>query len=582
MRYWLYSCVPLVFSVFLWVSCTNNELVVEDMRQSSWDKVNSVSPNNELIRDKLFSFPSFDDLMELSYKEKIELCQIPEDLLTVISTEDLAELCLTYPFLYEAYAGESIIYSLNVLLHSFNGFTELLKREDCVAVLLEVANAKIQDFKSLQYNDPKEALLCRLLPYFFSLDDIYSSTPDSVLREKISLCIEEWNTTLNLNADDLSLAYSSIPTYTDGQHYPLKTPFGTEISSAEYHTEHLNEQAKADYAKRIASEHPTAIILGEATTTYNCHFYAWSGFYPQLKLWVADPSDYWGDGSYEETSSSDPDATIIFYHNGTNINSYHSGILQADGSVISKWGAQCLVRHSKNDIPMIYGSSHKYYKKHALYIQEKKSTVTMFDIGYPTMKTLHLIGLPEGASVVWSVDGNGSIYSGQGTETVEILVSGNTEVTAVVTTSLGGVLNCHATINVAYSFPRIKEISFLSNYDSLPDELVLALVEHYPSSFTSTWTINKISGSGNASLGESPYWGDASLATYMFDEMKLISFNPSATYNLVVSSSNSTGLCKMTIPLTYNSNGFSAGTPVIQTTYYETPGPPPFPPPTSD
>lgn len=68
--------------------------------------------------------------------ERNQFLQIPDEILKTISTFDLLETCLNYPFLIEAtfyYTQEN---GLNYLQSHFNGFKELLSRKDLPQALI--------------------------------------------------------------------------------------------------------------------------------------------------------------------------------------------------------------------------------------------------------------------------------------------------------------------------------------------------------------------------------------------------------------------------------------------------------------
>ncbi|GHV08098.1 hypothetical protein FACS1894160_1810 [Bacteroidia bacterium] len=117
----------------------------------------------------------------------------------------------------------------------------------------------------------------------------------------------------------------------------------------------------AYYTAECALEFPNAEILAPASTTYNCHSYAWNiteggpicwlNQYPDLHL-------YWDDNSYEQTIEAN--AKKIFYYAGD-----HSAVKSTthSGKYESKWGSYPLVRHSPEYGPSIYNMQYrKYYK----------------------------------------------------------------------------------------------------------------------------------------------------------------------------------------------------------------------------
>jgi hypothetical protein len=84
-----------------------------------------------------------------SNEEMVKVCQIPKNVLSSLSTEDLAELCLKYPLLYDVFAFENLNHGLDKLFDDFNGIRELYKRTDVSSCLTERYVRKVQDFSFL-------------------------------------------------------------------------------------------------------------------------------------------------------------------------------------------------------------------------------------------------------------------------------------------------------------------------------------------------------------------------------------------------------------------------------------------------
>ena len=85
----------------------------------------------------------------MSNKEMVESCQIPEKVLSNLSTEDLTELCLSYPLLYDLFAFENFTEGFNKLFSDFNGIKELYSRNDISNSLINKYNKKIRSFSFL-------------------------------------------------------------------------------------------------------------------------------------------------------------------------------------------------------------------------------------------------------------------------------------------------------------------------------------------------------------------------------------------------------------------------------------------------
>jgi hypothetical protein len=85
-----------------------------------------------------------------TYQEKIDACQIPVDVLSSLSTEDLAEVCLKYPpLMVHLMSSNSYERGLDVLHAQFNGVRELFKRRDAAKALLKQYQEMIQKINLL-------------------------------------------------------------------------------------------------------------------------------------------------------------------------------------------------------------------------------------------------------------------------------------------------------------------------------------------------------------------------------------------------------------------------------------------------
>ncbi|MBW6536520.1 MAG: hypothetical protein K0B11_16030 [Mariniphaga sp.] len=69
-------------------------------------------------------------------KEKLEVCQIPEDILQDIPTNKLMELCFNYPLIYDILAFNSTQTGMNEFRRNFNGLNEFVQREDASDLLI--------------------------------------------------------------------------------------------------------------------------------------------------------------------------------------------------------------------------------------------------------------------------------------------------------------------------------------------------------------------------------------------------------------------------------------------------------------
>jgi hypothetical protein len=71
-----------------------------------------------------------------NHADRVQACQIPEDILGNMTTEALLETVLNYPHLLDMYAYDSTQYGFERVTAGFNGLQELLDRKDAGSVTL--------------------------------------------------------------------------------------------------------------------------------------------------------------------------------------------------------------------------------------------------------------------------------------------------------------------------------------------------------------------------------------------------------------------------------------------------------------
>ena len=71
-----------------------------------------------------------------SGQEKTNALQVPEDILKNMSSNGLVETCFDYPLLVTMMAVDTIQYGLEKQMEEFNGFHELMTREDAGRIML--------------------------------------------------------------------------------------------------------------------------------------------------------------------------------------------------------------------------------------------------------------------------------------------------------------------------------------------------------------------------------------------------------------------------------------------------------------
>jgi len=73
-----------------------------------------------------------------THAEMLAACQLPADYLKNSSTADLAQTCLNYPLFTDFLAYNSHQEGINAIINDFNGFRELLARQDNAQALADL------------------------------------------------------------------------------------------------------------------------------------------------------------------------------------------------------------------------------------------------------------------------------------------------------------------------------------------------------------------------------------------------------------------------------------------------------------
>lgn len=258
----------------------------------------------------------------LDHSEKIKLCQIPEDILPLMTTEALAKTVVTYPFMVDMYAWNSTSIGYDVVALTFNGLQELERRPDGLSALeaLRQESARTVDE---------------------SLTPLYINTIISEMSAG-----EEPN---------VSGRATATYVYTPNNHMVLAIEGFTWAD----HGTNFNEAKQLQ--NTFINTYSSATVWANVSPVYNCHSFAWYRQSTDNPYWISDPSQYWLDGSYVGTSTWN--GSKIFYDNSYVENATgrhplelaHSAVaLSTPGKVRSKWGCNACFEHEFRDCPYYF------------------------------------------------------------------------------------------------------------------------------------------------------------------------------------------------------------------------------------
>lgn len=84
-----------------------------------------------------------------SNEEKVNACQIPDNILSQLSTKDLLDICLAYPLINDIYAFNNVETGLTKFIKDFNGIRELAKRPDVLNKFMDEYKKRTTDVNAL-------------------------------------------------------------------------------------------------------------------------------------------------------------------------------------------------------------------------------------------------------------------------------------------------------------------------------------------------------------------------------------------------------------------------------------------------
>jgi len=286
--------------------------------------------------------------------EAYEVCNMPEHLLKVCSTERLAELLLDYPFLLDIWAFEDEKVGLETIIHRSNIGCELFYRTDAIDVLLDSYESIPVDYLMLVspeartndsiWRDSKydEELFLQMffgynvntlslnqrgkllsilekkhlekseyyeeLHFGFLFYNTVSSTLGYISEELIPDSLEQYLLMCD-NADTINLSAwyadpaSPDPVWFDSLHngfnggYYIKGymfEYGREALCYKFYDVEYDETLKTILDNHFSSTHPALTKYSSAARAYNCHKYVWLPSYANM-YWLDNPYQFYNN-----------------------------------------------------------------------------------------------------------------------------------------------------------------------------------------------------------------------------------------------------------------------------------------------
>ena len=337
--------------------------------------------------------------------------QIPSDKLSLMSTSEVLDLCLDYPYIIDVIAYHDINKGFNKVSSRFNGFSELYTRKDLLNTILDKLNELPSKTKVIEeltiIEKGKLSTSYMVLELIASQDKFF----DSLDRKSQNQLISSFESSLSIMKDYPKVfggMHNKIISSLIGKLVPAKainyavdtvhTPNQTPVTVYTFNAEH-SEYEIIYWDNYYHNEYGVDIICS-STMKYNCHSYAWymRGDTTKTRYWMDNPFNYISDWSYEETDSTQ--AEIVCYETATGF-IQHSARRIGTGIYESKWGDGPLVTHTLMGTPYTYEdygvTQYIYYKRTEPYISGP--VIPCGESAYSLMK------IPSSFTINWSFSG---------------------------------------------------------------------------------------------------------------------------------------------------------------------------------
>ncbi len=306
-------------------------------------------------------------------KEMLDVCQIPENQYTNMSTNTLLESVLKYPFINDFIAYNSVKYACENMCRSFDAFNELLSRPDVTEVLLDrYANTEVMS-ENPTVNNYKQFLLPTTIEFLIECDRLingeYNFEASELYNELHSTkCREKSETGLYSGMLEIpSMFKEDTPTRDPipGSIWVLQ-PYGTILTPNNSNVPYVYVKSP-DFSPAEAysinhdfdSAYPMATRIYGCTVKYNCHSFAWYYASPYNPYWILNaPTIYYTDGSYSPYYGT-PYNGIRGMYSGDHSAIYTGEQYFGANYVESKWGSGGVYYHTEGYCPY-YGPISMY------------------------------------------------------------------------------------------------------------------------------------------------------------------------------------------------------------------------------
>ena len=235
---------------------------------------------------QLYPIMTTSEWEDMSRTDRVAACQISEQELTEMSTEDLLQYVLNYPFMIDMYAFSTYEMGFEHVCSEFEALPILVGREDYGQVLIDTYSSvpvetSLLDRSADCYQNIWDLGILEILIAQPEMTDSLSATEISDLAT-----IAEQKYVAKSNALEIysgscasfaqALAENPDSAIATAASSPVKTPAGSNVAVIDTsRVVDWTSTEKATLDAQALASYPTTTLLRSASKKYNCHSYAW-------------------------------------------------------------------------------------------------------------------------------------------------------------------------------------------------------------------------------------------------------------------------------------------------------------------
>lgn len=335
---------------------------------------------------------------QLSSSEAAAACDMPKEYAESLTTEELVDYVVNYPFLMDVLAYDKIADGINHLANKSSVFNELFSRADCYDNL--IAKYSSIDVDYIKVAESNDVCVTNYDSELF-IEEYIGLNYDSLSKDQAEKFVEEYGNKYlaksNKNRESFfsTIFYNSIEEKLDmipesaipdnvaerlvDSHEANAIPYasfscslcGASLTST---TITINGKSVSGYQwvsggyttsdistmdKYIANNYPTYTKVQSASGKYNCHSYAWYSTQTSNIYWIDDPSPVYNNTSYwtlwripmRNLQAGD---RITFWNNSSLL---HSAIVNSSTTCTSKLGHYGVYRTTISEMKSFYNTT---------------------------------------------------------------------------------------------------------------------------------------------------------------------------------------------------------------------------------